>query len=244
MASWELPDDGEDIPRFAAFDEATGIVAVGMHSGRILVADAGDSVLPPPTPEEDAKWATKYRYYRRHPPTSHPPHPSPKRWPSMANNPAFEKPEHLLPDSIAQYQVAPGWFREPELFYPSFNRPDAFGGVPWLIQELTGIPSDAKCVLISSRDINEELWEDAAVIELLDPEIEKEERLLLFAWGVHDPVEPELLRFKPEVTEESLIDSLKQGIPVRFLCEDDSLSFSRPAVGQLLVWDGRRRGSR
>ncbi|KIO20910.1 hypothetical protein M407DRAFT_10664 [Tulasnella calospora MUT 4182] len=109
--------------------------------------------------------------------------------------------------TLAQCPIAPGWFREPELVYPSLNRPDAFGSVPWQIQELAGILADA----------SEELGKDANVIEPLELEIEKEGRLLLFAWGVHNPIEPELLRFNPEVTEESLIGSLKQGIPVRFL---------------------------
>lgn len=263
LASWELPDEVEDIARFLAFDEVTGIVAVGMHSGRILVADAGDSVLPPPSPEEDAKWATKHLYSRRRvgsitrwwtitilpnpiycqkPPASHPLHPSPRRWPKVASNPAFTKPESL-PDFTAQYEVAPGWFREPDRFYPSINQPDAFGGVPWLIQELAGIPAGARCVLVSSRDLSEEFGEDAVIVELVDPEREGGRRLLLCAWGVHDPIEPELLDCKQEVTEQTLIDSLRRGVPIRFLCEDRSLSRNRLAVGQLVVWEGRRQAS-
>ncbi|KAG8948777.1 hypothetical protein FRC00_008458, partial [Tulasnella sp. 408] len=243
LASWELPDDMEDIACFVAFDEATGIVAVGMHSGRILVADAGDSVLPPPYPEEDAKWATKHLYSRRRkPPTLHPLPPSPRRWPKMASNPGFTKPESL-PDSTAQYEVAPEWFREPDRFYPSINQPDAFAGVPWLIQELAGIPADARCVLVSWRDLNEEFGEDAAIVDVADPAREGGRRLVLCAWGVHDPIEPELLDFRHEVTEETLIDSLKRGVPIRFLCEDRSLSLNRLAVGQLMVWEERRQGS-
>ncbi|KAG9041323.1 hypothetical protein FS837_012413, partial [Tulasnella sp. UAMH 9824] len=235
LASWELPDDMEDIVRFVAFDEATGIVAVGMHSGRILVADAGDAVLPSPSPEEDTRWATKHLHdWQRKPPTSQPLHPSPRRWPNVASNPAFTKPKSL-PDSTAQYAIAPGWFREPDRFYPSINQRDAFVGVPWLIQELAGIPVDARCVLVSSRDLNEEFGEDVAIIELVDPSREEGRRLLLFAWGVHDPIEPELLGFKNEVTEENLIDSLRRGVPIRFLCEDRSLSLNRLAVGHFTL---------
>lgn len=63
LASWKFFDDMEDIARCAAFDEATGIVVVGMHSGKMLVGDAGDSVPPSLTPEEHAKWATTWFNY-------------------------------------------------------------------------------------------------------------------------------------------------------------------------------------
>ncbi|KIO20848.1 hypothetical protein M407DRAFT_29512 [Tulasnella calospora MUT 4182] len=54
MAQWEIPRDIDDVPRCAAFDEATGIVVVEMHSGRLLVADAGSWMPPLPAPDNNS----------------------------------------------------------------------------------------------------------------------------------------------------------------------------------------------
>ncbi|KAG8944567.1 hypothetical protein FRC04_001690 [Tulasnella sp. 424] len=198
LANWRFSDDVEDIPRCAAFDEATGIVVVGMHSGKILVGDAGDSVPPPLTPEEHAEWKTRWLDYPEPKYTSNPPHPSPKRWPGLASIPGYTKPKNV-PEPGSAYEVAPGWFCEVERFYPGINQPDAWGGIPWHVQELAGIPSGARCVLVSSNDLCGKLEDDSSVMAVIELDAEAEGRssrggLLLLSWDATDPVEPGLYK--------------------------------------------------
>ncbi|KAG8887590.1 hypothetical protein FRC00_000365, partial [Tulasnella sp. 408] len=164
MAKWKIPRDIEDVPRCATFDEATGIAVVGMHSGRILVADAAMWVPPPPVPGDESD-SSVYSVASPSGCKSLGIHPSPKLWPRISSNPAIFDPTPL---STSEYpaQLAPGWFTDLEAFYPFANHPEYYGSIPWMVRELADIPSESRCIIFSSATIDPNFPANNAVIEL------------------------------------------------------------------------------
>ncbi|KAG8968586.1 hypothetical protein FRC05_001511 [Tulasnella sp. 425] len=139
LVSWKFPDMEFDLPRpgCVAFDEATGICAAGMGSGRIWI---GDAVLRWEMKKVDA------------PSIPHQlPHPDP-RWPQL---PPFYfwdrgyRGPHSDPDLVGE--VAPGWSTAVDYYIPWRNEPRMYGGIQWFVENVMGIPGPARTVLFSTK---------------------------------------------------------------------------------------------
>ncbi|KIO15638.1 hypothetical protein M407DRAFT_34779, partial [Tulasnella calospora MUT 4182] len=221
LAIWRMPLEFGDIPRCIAFDEATGIVVVGMASGKLLVADAGEMVLPSPLPqsdldEDDDDFDSPYMRLN---PAQSSPHPSSKEWLGLACNPAMHKPQKIkLPDLAAE--GAPGWTGDVESYYPFANHPSYYLSIPWLIRDLAGIPFDARCVMVSSQKIDPIKGENAAIIEV-EVEFGIGGRLLLMLWD--ELLDWELFKFQPLVSSDNIVEYLKNGVAVATLCDPHPL---------------------
>ncbi|KAG8894705.1 hypothetical protein FRC01_012803, partial [Tulasnella sp. 417] len=241
LAKWKIPRDIKDLPRCTAFDEATGIAVVGTHSGRLLVADAGNWV-PPPVPN----WERGSDSARECPDDSSSEldsghiHPSPKRWPRIGSNPALFMPKDL-PKSEYPDQLAPGWFTELEKWYPFANHPNYYGSIPWMVQEVAGIPSGSQCILFSSSDINYEFGSNTALIEL-DLAVGNGSKLLALQWSGEDPLDFWLYQLRSEATKEMVIQKVKEGRSLGLFLERQPWSRNPLYIGQLASWADQHLG--
>ncbi|KAG8908869.1 hypothetical protein FRC01_007237, partial [Tulasnella sp. 417] len=209
MAQWDIPRDIEDVPRCMAFDEATGIAVVGMHSGRLLVADAGYWVPPPPAPDDDSDSSVEGSDVSLSEWNGLGIHPSPKLWPRISSNPVFFYPKPL---STSEYptQLPTGWFTDLETFYPFANHQDYYGSIPWMVRELAGIPSDSRCILFCSVDIDNLDGSNNAVIEL-DVKFGNGGNLLLLVWSSEDLLDFSLYQLRPGATKEMVFGNIQRG---------------------------------
>ncbi|KIO19076.1 hypothetical protein M407DRAFT_31258 [Tulasnella calospora MUT 4182] len=127
LAIWRMPLEFGDIPRCIAFDEVTGIVVVGMASGKLLVADAGEMVLLSPLPQsdldqDDHDFDSPYMCLKQ---AQSSPHPSSKQWLGLACNPGMHKPRKIKSPDLAA-DGAPGWTQDVES-WDSFRRTLHYG---------------------------------------------------------------------------------------------------------------------
>ncbi|KAG8912575.1 hypothetical protein FRC00_004221 [Tulasnella sp. 408] len=134
-ATWEIPYSRRDFARYLAFDEATGVCAVALASGRIWIADParGTVFKEPDAPIKKIKSKT-------------PPHPDPawtsgrrKPWPGDVDHPSASR-NVLLPRMSTKVH---SWF-------PGKNDPDAFGSVTWFVNKALHIPGPATVVLFGT----------------------------------------------------------------------------------------------
>ncbi|KAG8908859.1 hypothetical protein FRC01_007242 [Tulasnella sp. 417] len=234
MAQWNIPRDMEDVPRCTAFDEATGIAVVGMHSGRLLVADAGSWVPPPPAPDDDSDSSAEGSDVSLLEWCGLGIHPFPKLWPRISSNPVFFYPKPL---SRSEYpaQLPKGWFTDIEAFYPFANHPDYYGSIPWMVREVAGIPSGSRCIMFRSSDIDNPHGSNIALIEL-DAEVGNGGNLLLLGWSSEDPFVFSLYQLRPGVTKEMVIGRIQRGESVGLLFDDSSWSKNALCIGQLAAW--------
>ncbi|KAG8905953.1 hypothetical protein FRC01_008187, partial [Tulasnella sp. 417] len=134
VARWEIPDSSQDLARYLAFDEATGVCAVALGSGRIWIADPvrgtefRDADIPIKeiefsNPPDDSMWASKCR----------------NPWPGDMSYPrTLRRP--LLPRMSTKINR---WF-------PGKNNPKAFGSVTWFVNEVLHIPGRAAVLLVGT----------------------------------------------------------------------------------------------
>ncbi|KAG8918135.1 hypothetical protein FRC01_002031 [Tulasnella sp. 417] len=138
-AWWRLPNAMQDLARFTAFDESTGISIVAMASGCIWIADpsAISDLAALDEPPQELNF-------------DQPPHPDPA-WPRThplpwPRNPGTVNPTPIDWDTLPQISTAV------EQYFPSKNDPACFGGATWFASEALHIPGPARAVLFGAPD--------------------------------------------------------------------------------------------
>ncbi|KIO18200.1 hypothetical protein M407DRAFT_32141 [Tulasnella calospora MUT 4182] len=242
LAIWRMPLELGDIPRCIAFDEATGIVVVGMASGKLLVADAGEMVLPSPLPQsdldqDDHDFDSPYMRLKQ---AQSSPHPSSKEWLGLARNPGMHKPRKIKSPDLAT-EGAPGWTRDVESYYPFANHPSYYLSIPWVIRDLAGIPFDARCIMVSSKKIDSIKGKNAAIIEV-EVEFGIGGKLLLMLWD--EDLDWDLFKFRSLITSDNIVEYLKNGAAVATLCDPHPLLMDPVTSGQWAIWEVRREAVR
>ncbi|KAG9019371.1 hypothetical protein FRB90_003475 [Tulasnella sp. 427] len=239
FAVWMIPCGLEDIPRCVSLDEATGIVVVGMASGQVLVADAGASVLPSPTTEPVMEDRSQYDWDFSPDPSleipENPPHPSAKQWEGFANNPAMHDPLDIdLPDG----EVAPGWSQDVDSYYPSVNEKDYYYSIPWLIRDLAGIPSGARCILVSTEP-DVDLY--GAFIEL-NVEVWGGGRYFLLTSDIYEH-DWDLYKCRRDITANNIVEHLRAGRPAMELSEGNAWNLDPVAAARYRIHELRRQSA-
>ncbi|KAG8945519.1 hypothetical protein FRC04_000722 [Tulasnella sp. 424] len=138
LVSWMFPDIEFDLPRpgCVAFDEAAGICAAGVGSGRIWIGDA----VP--------RWGMKKVDAPSIPHQM--PHPDP-RWPQLPSFYFWDRGYHgPHSDTDIVGKVAPGWSAAVDYYIPWRNQPRMYGGIQWFVENVMGIPGTARTVLFST----------------------------------------------------------------------------------------------
>ncbi|KAG8964379.1 hypothetical protein FRC05_003830, partial [Tulasnella sp. 425] len=132
---WKIPYSRRDLVGDLAFDEATGLCAVALGSGRIWILDPirGTGFRDTEILIKDLK-------------LTDPPHPDPawafsrrKPWAGDYDHPSAGRPV-LLPRMSTKVQR---WF-------PGKNSPKAFGSVRWFVNEALHIPGSANTLLFGT----------------------------------------------------------------------------------------------
>ncbi|KAG8921833.1 hypothetical protein FRC00_008177, partial [Tulasnella sp. 408] len=134
--SWRIPDSRRDLARYFAFDEATGVCAVALGSGRIWIVDPFSV-----TGIRDEDVPLKKIEFRD------PPDPNPS-WRFIQRKPWAGEPGHRsagLRDALLPL-MATKIYR----WFPGRNNPEAYGGVKWFVNEVLHIPGPATVLLVGT----------------------------------------------------------------------------------------------
>ncbi|KIO25804.1 hypothetical protein M407DRAFT_24859 [Tulasnella calospora MUT 4182] len=135
VARWKIPYSRRDLARYLAFDEATGVCAVALGSGRIWIMDPirGTDFKDANAPIEeiefsnlthpDPNWASKWR----------------KPWPGDIGHP-----------STLRNSMLPRMATKVNRWFPGKNNPKAFGSVTWFVNEVLHIPGRATVLLFGT----------------------------------------------------------------------------------------------
>ncbi|KAG9032444.1 hypothetical protein FS837_002737, partial [Tulasnella sp. UAMH 9824] len=163
VASWKIPYSRRDFARYLAFDEATGVCAVALASGRIWIADPARRTV-----FKDANAAIKKIKFKN------PPHPDPA-WTSGRRKPWPGDVDH---SSASRNVLLPRMSAKVHSWFPGKNDPNAFGSVTWFVNEALHISGPATVVLFGTprRLLCIERDDDMASynIKLLDKGVELE----------------------------------------------------------------------
>lgn len=152
----------------------------------------------------------------------------------------MHKPRKIKSPELAS-EGAPGWTRDVERYYPHANDPSYYLSIPWLVRDLAGIPFGARCVMVSSEQIDPIKGANAAIIEV-EAEFGIGGRLLLLLWG--GGVEWQLFKFRSLVTSDNIVNYLKTGVILATLCDPKPLSLDPVILGQWEVWGVRRQAAK
>ncbi|KIO18199.1 hypothetical protein M407DRAFT_32140 [Tulasnella calospora MUT 4182] len=141
-------------------------------------------------------------------------HHSSREWLDLARNPAIYKRRKIKSHDLAA-DVPPGWTRELSIFR--------------LIRDVAGIPFDARCIMVSSKNIDPIEGENSAIIEV-EAEFSVGGRLLLLP----DDENPDwqLFRFRSPATSDNLVEYLNKGAVMETLCHPELLRLDLVTLGQ------------